>query len=130
MATLVADSGGPVSGGRVGGLTAPALPGSQATAVTVTSLSPERWVRSDISDVTLHDGDQLVVVQLDQRPAHPLVRIRIRGTGDTPLLGRDPVAPFGGMEAGPPGSAHDGHDAVLMSRVPVDAGEDYQSPEG
>jgi hypothetical protein len=112
-------------------LTAPALAGSQRTAVTVTSLSPDRWVRSDIHDVTLHEEDRLVAVHLDQRPTHPLVRVRIRGTGDTPLLGRDPVAPFAGVEAGPPGSTYDGHDAVLMNRLPVDAGtgEDYQSPE-
>lgn len=98
-------------------LTAPALPGSQRTAVSVTSLSADRWVRADIRDVTLDDGDRLVVVRLD-RPPHPLVRVRIRGTGDTPLLGRHPVVPFAGVEGGPPGQPDEGHDAVLMSQFP------------
>lgn len=99
-------------------LTGPALPGSQRTAVTVTSLSPDRWIRLGVQDVTLHDGDRLVVVRLDRSPPHPLVRVRIRGTGDMPLLGRHPAVPFAGVEGGPPGRAHEGHDAVLMSQSP------------
>jgi hypothetical protein len=98
-------------------LTAPALPGSQRTAVSVTSLSPDRWIRAGIREVTLHDDDRLVVVRLD-RPPHPLARVRIRGTGDTPLLGRDPIVPFAGVPGGPPGRADEGHDAVLMSQSP------------
>jgi hypothetical protein len=98
-------------------LTAPALPGSQRAALSVTSLSPDRWVRAGVRDVTLHDDDCLVVVRLD-RPTHPLTRVRVRGTGDMPLLGRDPIVPFAGVEGGPPGRADDGHDAVLMCQFP------------
>jgi len=45
-----------------------------------------------------------------------LVRLIVRGTGDRPLLGANHV-PLAGVTGGPPGSANDGNDFVLMKVV-------------
>jgi hypothetical protein len=100
-------------------LTAAAIRGSLEGAVSISSLSPENgWAHDEVSGVSMHDQGRRVVVYLDRPPAHSLVRVRIRGTGDTPIVGRHPVAPFAGHENSPPGSADDGHDAVVMRRLP------------
>jgi hypothetical protein len=100
-------------------LTAAAMRGSLERGVSITSLSPENgWATDEIAGVSLHDQGRRVVVHLDQAPAYPLVRVRIRGTGAMPIVGTDPVAPFAGHEDSPPGSVDDGHDAVVMRRLP------------
>jgi hypothetical protein len=100
-------------------LTTAAMRGSLEHGIGITSLSPRHgWADDEIAGVSLHDQGRRVVVHLDQPPAYPLVRVRIRGTGPTPIVGVDPVAPFAGHEGSPPGSADDGHDAVVMRRLP------------
>jgi hypothetical protein len=61
-------------------------------------------------------------VQLADRPVNELVRLVVRGTGSTPIVGADPTVPLAGLYGGPPGTRHDGHDAVLMFRNPLSGG--------
>jgi hypothetical protein len=104
-------------------VTAPIADGSQESGIEVSSLSHEGrgWSPSHVDSVTLHDGGERVVVDLDDAPAYPTVRLVIRGTGPTPLFGRHPLAPFAGVEGGPPGTAADGHDAVETTHLSRDS---------
>lgn len=65
----------------------------------------------DIAAIGYDDGDT-VTLRLHERPAHPLVRLVVRGTGPTPVTGRRGV-PLAGLDDGAPGSVDEGHDAVL-----------------
>jgi hypothetical protein len=85
-------------------------------AITVSSLSDEGhgWRHEHIDTIRFRNDDhRLVVVRLDDAPAYPTVRIVIRGTGATPLFGREPFVPFAGRVGGPPGSRHEGHDVAV-----------------
>ena len=95
-------------------VTAPIAEGSQESGIEVSSLSGQGrgWAPNHIDRITLHDGGERVVVDLDEPPAYRMVRLVIRGTGPTPLYGRNPLVPFAGVEGGPPGTQDDGHDAV------------------
>jgi len=98
-------------------VTAPIAEGSQESGIEVSSLSHQGrgWAPSHIDRVTLHDDGERVVVDLDEPPAYRTARLVIRGTGLTPLFGRDPLVPFAGIEGGPPGTQDDGHDAVITT---------------
>jgi hypothetical protein len=95
-------------------VTAPIAEESQESGIEVSSLSHQGrgWNTSHIDQARLYDGGTRVVVDLDNSPAYRTVRLVIRGTGPTPLFGRDPHVPFAGVEGGPPGTEEDGHDAV------------------
>jgi hypothetical protein len=80
-------------------------------AVHVSSLGADGWVVEDIAGID-YDGESTIILRLHERPAHPLVRLVLRGTGPTPVTGHHGV-PLAGLDDGPPGSADDGHDAVL-----------------
>jgi len=54
-----------------------------------------------------------VTLRLGAAPSGTILRLIARGTGTAPLLGTD-LVPLAGALAGPPGSAHDGHDFVHM----------------
>ena len=100
-------------------LTKAAMAESLKNAVEISSLSAENgWAYDEVAGVSVHERGRLVVVHLDRAPAYRTVRIRILGTGPTPVVGRDPRVPFAGLEHGPPGTSDDGHDAVLMTRLP------------
>lgn len=100
-------------------VTRPIALGSQENGIEVTSLSSRGrgWSPSHIDRVYLQDEGRRVVVELDESPAYPTTRLVIRGTGPTPLYGRDPRVPFAGAEGGPPGTAIDGHDAVDVQEL-------------
>jgi hypothetical protein len=90
-------------------------------AIEISSVSPsgQGWRQEHINKVRHKDNDQrTVVVRLDGTPAYSKVRVLVRGTGATPLFGRDPFVPFAGWRGGPPGSAHEGHDAAHNSDLP------------
>jgi hypothetical protein len=95
--------------------------GSWEGALSVSSLSGSGrgWRREHIDHVALEtpdpDGGQRVVIHLDGPPAYPTGRLLIRGTGVTPLFGEQPWVPFAGLIGGPPGTAHDGHDAAVVT---------------
>jgi hypothetical protein len=85
--------------------------------VLVTSLSDRGWVREDIARIE-HDPAELTLdVALHEPPAYRVVRIIVRGTGPTPVCGADTLIPLAGLAGGPPGTADDGHDAVLTVRA-------------
>ena len=93
----------------------PAAPGSQERAVRISSLSDEGagWSDDGVDVIRLENDGETVVVDLDGAPAYPMVRVVVKGTGPTPLYGRDPLVPFAGVAGGPPGGPADGHDAVV-----------------
>jgi hypothetical protein len=84
--------------------------------VVVTSLSDRGWVREDIERITYDDHTKTVTVVLHDPPAYDHVRVVVRGTGPTPVFGANYV-PLAGLEGGPPGTADDGHDAVLNTLI-------------
>jgi hypothetical protein len=98
-------------------------PGSWEDALAISSLSDNGtgWRREHIDTVALEtpaaDGSQRVVVHLDGPPAYRTVRLLIRGTGPTPLFGEDPRVPFAGRPGDPPATAHDGHDAAVVTHL-------------
>jgi hypothetical protein len=98
-------------------VTKPIAPGSQESGIEVSSLSEagRGWSPAHIDSITLHDNGERVVADLDNPPAYRWARLLIRGTGPTPLFGRDPLVPFAGVEGGPPGTEYDGHDAVHIT---------------
>jgi hypothetical protein len=82
-------------------------------AVAVTSLSARGWVEEDVESVRYDTENTRIVVRMATPPQHPVVRLVVKGTGATPVYGADPVAPLAGVDGGPPGGRHDGHDAVI-----------------
>ncbi|WP_127500898.1 hypothetical protein [Actinoplanes solisilvae] len=101
-------------------LTAAVNESSAEDAVTVTSLSDRGWVTEDINRIEHQPGPpHQLLIHLDDRPAYPLVRVLVRGTGDRPVYGTDPPVPLAGIVGGPPATEHDGHDAALTMPNPT-----------
>ncbi|MGH3511150.1 MAG: hypothetical protein ACRDRB_02585 [Pseudonocardiaceae bacterium] len=100
-------------------VTAPLNPGSLRRAVRLTSLSIRGWVDEDIDAVRYDADDQRIVIELADRPINEIVRLTVRGTGPTPVFGLAPAVPLAGLVGGPPGTSHDGHDAVLTFENPL-----------
>lgn len=95
-------------------VTAALNPGSLRRAVRITSLSQRGWVDEAIDTVRYQADTREIVIELADRPVNPLVRVVVRGTGSTPVYGEEPAVPLAGLQGqGPPGTATDGHDAVL-----------------
>ncbi|WP_433157909.1 hypothetical protein [Kribbella sp. CA-247076] len=96
-------------------LTKPAAPGSAERAVEVSALSRRGlgWAREQIRQIRLADDGLTVYVDLEHAPSYAIVRVIIRGTGRTPLYGKDPQVPFAGRAGEPPGLPDDGRDAVI-----------------
>jgi hypothetical protein len=69
--------------------------------------------------VSYDDAERRVTVILADRPINEIVRLIVRGTGRTPVFGRDPAVPLAGLVGGPPGDVNDGHDATLTLRNPL-----------
>jgi len=94
--------------------------GSLRRAVGITSLSERGWVDEDIDAVRYDPEVPAVRVHLADRPINDVVRLIVRGTGPTPVFGADPPVPLAGLVGGPPGTANDGHDAVLTFPNPIE----------
>ncbi|MFJ6484791.1 hypothetical protein ACIQK6_32390 [Streptomyces sp. NPDC091682] len=103
-------------------ITVPLAKGSaEPEGVEITSLSRHGrgWATDEVAAIGLSPDRRQVWVDLDQRPAYETVRIRIRGTGPKPLYGAAPHhVPFAGVVGGPPGTRHEGHDAVVTTDMP------------
>lgn len=85
-------------------------------SVAVTSVSADgHWVVEQVADATYQD--QIITVRMSSPPRHDLIRCRIRGTGDTPVLGVT-GAPLAGLDDGPATTGFDGRDAVWQMRGP------------
>ena len=94
-------------------------------SVTVASLSPAGWIVEDLERRPRYDPDtRRVVIRLADRPAHPLIRVLVQGTGPTPVYGADPPAPLAGVVGDDPGYTGQGRDAVLTDSNPLYEGAD------
>jgi hypothetical protein len=100
-------------------LTVPAAAGSQEDAVEITSLSERGrgWSTAQNREIRLEEDGRRVVVDLDQAPSYETVRVVVRGTGRSPLFGHSPHVPFAGLQDGPAGTVHEGHDAVFVEHI-------------
>jgi hypothetical protein len=89
-------------------------------AVVVSSLSDHGrgWSREAIRDIEAVDGGATLRVRLEDRPRHRRVRVLVRGTGPTPLIGREPAVPFAGRRGDPAGTEFMGNDAAVMLTLP------------
>lgn len=83
-----------------------------AAFLVTTFASKEGWSGVEVRKVTLgRDGH--VTLELKEALGGQLVRLVIRGTGDSPVLGRN-LIPLAGALGGPPAGAHDGRDFVIQ----------------
>lgn len=96
-------------------VTAPLAEGSVPGTVQITSLPTSGtggWVMEDVYDTRYDESQKAIVVRLADRPVNDLIRIVVKGTGARPVMGRTSAVPLAGLVGGPPGTRHDGHDAV------------------
>lgn len=103
-------------------VTADLAPGSLKRAVHVSSLSDSEWVVEDLAGPPRYDKEhRRVVVRLADRPANPLVRVVVLGTGRTPVYGASPPVPLAGVDGEDAGAHGQGRDAVLTVPNPAAA---------
>ncbi|WP_018353274.1 hypothetical protein [Longispora albida] len=103
-------------------VTRPLVAGSVSRrAVAITSLSERGWVDEDFHHVRYDEDTLTVTVTMADRPVNEVIRLIVRGTGETPIFGSGPVVPLAGLAGGPPGTVNDGHDAVLTLPNPLHA---------
>jgi len=82
------------------------------SAFHVAGLSDTGWSPIGLTaDVSIDARN--VTLNLDRDPGPLLVRLIVRGTGPTPLIGADQVPLAGGPDS-PSGTTNDGHDFVVM----------------
>jgi hypothetical protein len=74
------------------------------------------WVPCKIKHVKYKAGDNQIEIELRDAPAGVLVRLIVKGTGDTPILGRNRI-PLAGSVDSPAGSIHQGNDFVHMFKT-------------
>ena len=67
------------------------------------------WADVDVLDVDFENATNNFVILLNEPPGDRLIRIVVRGTGPTPLLGTD-AAPFAGRVGGASAAGYDGAD--------------------
>jgi hypothetical protein len=79
-----------------------------------TYASTDGWKTTDVDGVALDQPATTITLKLKTPiAAGLLVRLIARGTGPQPILGTD-LVPLAGVVGGPPGSANDGYDFVIM----------------
>lgn len=103
-------------------VTAALSEGSVPRSVGITSLTADKaggWVVEDIYDTRYDAAQQAIVVHLADRPVNRLIRVTVKGTGPKPVMGASPPVPLAGLVGGPPGTRHDGHDAVWTFANPL-----------
>ncbi|HEV7590717.1 MAG TPA: hypothetical protein VGO40_21585, partial [Longimicrobium sp.] len=82
-------------------------------AFSVSRFDPARgWTAMKIGSATV-DAANRIMLAVGTRAAGAVVRVIARGTGPTPVLGEG-LVPLAGAVGGPPGTADDGHDFVIM----------------
>lgn len=74
------------------------------------------WVPCNIKQVKYKASDNTIEIELRDAPAGVLLRLIVKGTGDTPILGRNRI-PLAGAIDGPAGSIHQGNDFVYMFKT-------------
>lgn len=96
------------------------VPGSVRRAVRISSLSDTEWVAEDLMGPPRYDAEhRTIVVTFADRPANPILRIVVRGTGATPVYGASPPVPLAGIHGDDPGATHQGRDAVITVPNPL-----------
>jgi hypothetical protein len=71
------------------------------------------WRNIGVSTIDYDEATNRITLELSRDPGDGLLRVIVRGTGLTPLVGTDNV-PLAGPAGGPPGTVHDGVDFVHM----------------
>lgn len=71
------------------------------------------WIVESIADITFDNSQVGIVLDRDGALASDLIRLVVKGTGPTPVLGSNRV-PLAGRAGGPPGTVHEGHDFVFL----------------
>ena len=95
-------------------LTDALAPGSIEAAFRIAFFGDSSWRPIKISGhPDLSDDGKQVTLKFRADPGKDLVRLLVRGTGQTPLLGAD-LVPFAGAPDGPPGTESDGRDYAQM----------------
>lgn len=125
---LITGAAGGVDGPRVVGtptfdakkitieFTKPLAPSSLGEeAFRVATLDASGWNHIKVSSRSYTAGSTTVTLTLRTAPTGDVIRLLVRGTGIEPLLGVD-LTPLWGGVGGPPGTANDGVDYVLMHR--------------
>ena len=99
-------------------------------SVTVTSLSDRGWIVEDLERRPRYRAEnKRVRVRLADRPASPLIRVVVRGTGPTPVYGTDPQVPLAGVVGDDPDYTGQGRDAVLTTKNPGPKGVDDEQSD-
>jgi hypothetical protein len=95
------------------GLDKPIRPGSAVKdAFRVSALGDTgAWRHVGVADVDYDETSNAITLRLNRSLGGGLVRLLVRGTGTTPLLGTDDI-PLAGARGGPAGGEHDGRDFV------------------
>jgi hypothetical protein len=73
------------------------------------------WKKVKVEEVDFDTTEKRVTIRLNQVPKSLLIRLIVRGTGETPLLDTN-LIPLAGSLSDPPASEHNGHDFVLMMK--------------
>lgn len=88
------------------------------TSVFVSSYDvDDGWSLLPIDDITYDSGDKRINIFLEEDPEDALLRIVIKGSGPTPVLGTTgdlTRIPLAGASGGPPAGPHEGNDFVHM----------------
>jgi hypothetical protein len=74
------------------------------------------WIPVTIKTVSYDPDSNRVSVELRDAPGGNLIRLIVKGTGESPFMGRNRIPLAGGSESGP-GSIHNGTDFVFMFRA-------------
>ncbi|GAA6184699.1 hypothetical protein [Aliiglaciecola sp. NS0011-25] len=74
------------------------------------------WVNCDIKRVSYQSTENRLQIELRDAPAGVLVRLIVKGTGETPILGRNRIPLAGGIDS-PAGSAYQGNDFIYMFKT-------------
>lgn len=77
------------------------------------------WITAEIKAVRYNTEKNRLSIELRDAPGGTLVRLTVKGTGETPLLGRigHRRIPLAGKLDGAPGGLHDGNDFVYMFKT-------------
>lgn len=74
------------------------------------------WIEEVIKKVSFNSNSKIMEIELRDDPGGRLVRLIVKGTGPTPLLGRNRI-PLAGSIGGIPGSLDNGVDFITMFRA-------------
>ncbi|MFA3790003.1 hypothetical protein AB6T38_02680 [Aliiglaciecola sp. SL4] len=88
-----------------------------AKGISVTAFdSRDGWVHCVIKGVNYNSAENRLQIELRDAPAGVLVRLIVKGTGETPILGRNRIPLAGGTDS-PAGSAFQGNDFIYMFKT-------------